>query len=402
MEFPMSYEISREASYLKRSVMRDLLKHAVDPTIISLAGGLPASEFLPVPQLQECMNEVIRRDGGRAFQYGPPHLPLKEWIAGYMKSRGVDCTPEQIFITNGNQQGLVVLSRLFLDTGGPAVIEETTFTGVKQVTEGRGAEVRAIPTDLTTGADMDALEAAFAQEPRPQLAVLIPDFHNPLGVSIRLAKRKRAAELAAKYRVPLVEDDPYSPLRFTGDRIPPIRAFDSSGYVFYLGSFSKMLAPSMRLGWLVMPEALSDRITVMRESIDLESSTFIQRSVSLFLERGYMEAHLERLNAENCRRCNALLEALDRHFSDIATWTQPEGGLFAWMTVPNGVDTWEILPEAIENKVVYIPGAAFNVGVNGARNTMRLNFSNVKPELFDEGVRRLAEVVKKQVPSNEQ
>ncbi len=218
-----------------------------------------------------------------------------------MRARGVACEPEQVFITNGAQQGLTILSRLFLDPGQPAVIEAVTFTGIQQVTAGRGAVVRTVPTDLASGIDVDALEEAFHRAPRPRLAVVIPDFHNPLGVSLTLEKRQRIAELAARYRVPVIEDDPYSALRFEGQPLPPIKAFDEAGVVFYVGSFSKMLAPSLRLGWIVAPAELAAQVTVLRESIDLESSTLIQRAVSLFVERGLMEAHLARL-----QRCQPL------------------------------------------------------------------------------------------------
>ena len=226
--------LSAETTTLKRSVMRDLLKLTVAPDIISLAGGLPAGEFLPVEAFRECLDAVLRRDGMRALQYSPMHEPLRQWIAATMRARGVDCLAEQVFITNGAQQGLTILSRLFLDPGKPAVIEAVTFTGIQQVTAGRGAVVRTVPTDLTTGVDVDALEAAFRREPKPRLAVIIPDFHNPLGVSLTIEKRIRIAELAARYGVPVIEDDPYSSLRFEGRKLPPIKAFDEAGFVFYL------------------------------------------------------------------------------------------------------------------------------------------------------------------------
>ncbi len=242
------FALSTEVSYLKRSVMRDLLSLATAPENISLAGGLPASEFLPLAEYQDCLNAVLTRDGCRAMQYSPQYAPLRAWIADYMRGRGVACDERQIFITNGAQQGLTILSRLLLDPGQPAVIESATFTGIQQVTAGRGADVRAVPTDLQTGVDVDALEAAFRQPPKPRLAVIIPDFHNPLGVSLSRDKRAQIAELAARYGVPVIEDDPYSALRFAGEPLPPIKAYDEAGYVFYLGSFSKMLAPSVRLG----------------------------------------------------------------------------------------------------------------------------------------------------------
>lgn len=388
------YTFSTEAAAVSRSVMRELLAHAVDPNIISLATGLPASEFLPVERFSQCLSDVLLHDGGGAMQYGPAYMPLREWIAGYMRSRGVACQPENILITNGSQQGLTILSRMFLDHGDAAVIESATFTGIIKVTAGYGAQVRAIPTDLTTGPDMAALEAAFALEPRPRLAILIPDFHNPLGVSISEAKRRRAAELAAQYAVPLVEDDPYSLLRFSGEMLPPIKVFDPGEHVFYLGSFSKMLAPGLRLGWIVAPAELLPRMTAMREAIDLESSALMQRAVAEFLRRDWLAPHLEALNNGNRQRCEALLAALDAHLGDVATWTEPQGGLFVWLTLPETVDTAVMVKEAISSGVLYIPGAAFSP-TGEHHNCMRLNFSSVKPEDIQEGVRRLAQVIRR-------
>lgn len=388
------YTFSQEANSARKSLIRELMAKAVDPTIISFAAGLPAGELLPVAELQECVSAVLARDGARALQYSPQWRPLREWIAEHMRGRGVVCTVDNIFITNGSQQGLTILSRLFLDSGEPAVIETATFTGIHLITGGRGALVRGIPTDLQTGADMMALEKAFAERPRPRLAVLIPDFHNPLGVSMTDANRQRAAQLSNDYEVPLIEDDPYSLLRFTGQPKRPIKAYDESGTVFYLGSFSKMLAPGLRLGWIVAPAELIPKITTLREAIDLESSTLIQRAVMEFLSRGLLEPHLARLNAENGRRCFALLDALDQYMSDYASWTQPDGGLFIWATLPPNMDTLALLQEAIAEKVVYIPGIAFTDG-NNHHNALRLNFSNLAPQQIYEGIARLDSVIRR-------
>jgi 2-aminoadipate transaminase len=390
-----NYRFSQRSSYLERSVMRDLLKHAVDPNIISLAGGLPASDCLPLAELKDCMNYVLERDGAVALQYSPQYLPLREWIADYMNQRGVTCDVSNIFITNGNQQGLSILSRLFLDLGDIAVIEDAVFTGVQQGTKGMGAKVLTIPTHLQTGAEVDELEELL-QAHDVRMVVLIPDFHNPLGVSMSEDKRRYAAELAARYEVPFVEDDAYSPLRFSGEMLKPIRAYDESGYVFYMGSFSKMLAPGLRLGWMVIPDELMAKVTVIRESIDLETSTLTQRTVHEFLSRGLLNAHLKQLNAEHQKRANALMTALDTHLGDIAAWTHPDGGLFAWAELPEELKTWDMLPEAITNGVVYIPGGAFATH-GGKLNCLRLNFSNVKAEKFDEGLRRLRQVIQSHV-----
>ena len=385
-------KLSHEGSTLKRSVIRELLKITAAPGIISLAGGLPANELLPVAAFRQCIDEVLRRDGAKALQYGPAFAPLQTWIADYMRSRSVACEPEQVFITNGAQHGLSILSRLLLDPGAPAVVEEIVFTGIQQVTKGRGAEIRTVPTDLRSGVDVDALERAFAQSPSPRLAVLIPDFHNPLGVSLTLEKRKRVAELANQYGVPVIEDDPYSLLRFAGDMLPPIKAFDDGGFVFYLGSFSKILAPATRLGWIVVPPHLLPKITVMRESMDLESSALMQRAVAQFLIEGHLDAHLAHFNSTNLVRRDALVQALDQHLGDVATWTQPEGGLFVWLTLPETIDTWELFEAAVERKIAYVPGGAFATD-GGYRNTMRLNFCSVHPDLIPHAIATLADVI---------
>jgi 2-aminoadipate transaminase len=386
-------KLSREGSNLQRSVMRDLLRFAVDPNIISLAGGLPASEFLPLQELQECLNAVLSRDGPRALQYSPQYPELRAWIAGYMGTRGVACTPDEVFITNGNQHGLAILSRLFLDPGQPAVIEEVTFTGIHQITVGRDAAVRTVPTDLDSGVDVEALEAAFRKSPTPRLAVLITDFHNPLGVSVAAEKRAKLAALAAEHGVPLIEDDPYAPLRFRGEDLPPIKAYDEAGMVFYLGSFSKMLAPALRLGWMVAPADLMQRITTIRESFDLESSTLCQRAVAEFMSRGMLEPHLMAITEAQRTRADAMFEALEQHLSDIARWSKPNGGVFVWVSLPESLDTTEMFQRAIERQVAYIPGAVFSVD-GSTKNAVRLNFSNVKPDAVREGVARLAEVIR--------
>lgn len=371
--------------------MRDLLRLAAAPDVISLAGGLPAGELLPLDALRGCWDAAARRDGMHAMQYSPMYEPLRQGIADLMAAREVACTAEQVFITNGAQQGLTILSRLLLDPGAPAVIEAVTFTGVQQVTAGRGAHVLTVPTDLRTGVDVDALEQALHREPKPRLAVVIPDFHNPLGVSLSEEKRQRIAELAARTGVPVIEDDPYSLLRFDGAPLRPIKAYDEAGWVFYVGSFSKILAPAMRLGWIIAPSNLLPRITVLRESMDLETSTWTQRAVSLFLQSGRLAEHLARFNAANRLRRDALLSELEQRLGGLASWTLPEGGLFVWVTLPETVDTWALLPQAIEQGVAYVPGAAFAVH-GGAGNTLRLNFSNVRPSLIPTAVERLARV----------
>lgn len=384
------YSLSREAQTLERSVMRDLLKSASAPGVISLAGGLPDTRLLPAVDYADCLATVLQREGGAALQYRPMYEPLRAWIADDMRSRGVDCAASQIFITNGNQQALTILSRLFVSPGDLTVTESFTFTGVQQVTRGRDAQVIGVPLE-DDGADVEALEAAFARQPK--LAVLIPSYQNPTGVTMSDQKRRRVAQLAQHYRVPLAEDDPYSPLSFDGQPPTPIRAYDQSGWVFYLGSFSKILAPGLRIGWMIAPEALAPKIVTIRESIDLETSALTQRAVHEFLTRGLLPEHLRQLNAANAGRCAAMLSALETHFGGAATWTHPAGGLFVWMTLHDQtIDVMARLPEAVEHGVAYVPGGAFSV-TGGAQNTVRLNFSACAPDQIAEGIVRLKDVL---------
>lgn len=387
-----TYSLSRVGGSLKRSIMRDLLKHAVDPNILSLAGGLPASDGLPVHEYAACLKTVIARDGAKALQYAPMLMPLREWIATYMQGLGVQCTAEQIFITNGNQQGLSILTRLFLDPGDTALIENIVFTGIQQAIQAADANIVAVPTDPIHGIDLDALERGMQRGAK--LAVVIPDFHNPLGVTLSAESRERIAQMAAHYGVPVVEDDAYSALRFAGDPLPPVKAYDEAGWVFYMGSFSKMLAPGLRLGWMIVPEELLPKVMVLREAIDLESATLTQRAVTEYVTQTGL-AHLPSLRAMHQERYLAMNQALETHFGDFATWTRPEGGIFVWLTLPEHINTWRLLNPAIEAGVVYVPGSAFAVN-GGATNTMRLNFSTLPAKKIAEAVERLAAVVKKQ------
>jgi len=393
---PIAYPLSQTATQIKRSVMRDLIALANRPEIISFAGGLPAADHLPLDEVRACLETVLARDGRRALQYGPQFAPLREWLAGHMQARGVRCAVENVFITNGAQQALEILGRLLLDPGSPAVVEALTFTGIGQVMTAHGAALRPARIDLETGVDPEAFEAALGgvgMGGPARVGVVIPDFHNPVGARLTPAKRQALAAAAARTGVPIVEDDPYSLLRFAGEAHPPIKAFDEAGLVLYVSSFSKIIAPAMRLGWIVAPEEIVAKLTVLRESIDLESSQLLQRTVTEFVTRGCLEPHLAALNAANHERRDALIAALEHEWGGLARWVAPQGGLFLWVTLPDEVDTAALLPRAFEQQVAYIPGVHFSAE-GGYGNALRLNYSNATPERIAEGVRRLAGVLR--------
>jgi 2-aminoadipate transaminase len=303
---------------------------------------------------------------------------------------------ENVFITNGAQQALEILGRLLLDPGCPAVVEALTFTGISQVMMAHGAVLRSAPLDLESGVDPAAFEDALGGQgagPAARVGVVIPAFHNPTGATLSLDKRQRLAEAAARAGVPLIEDDPYSLLCFDGDPLPPLLSFDPAGRVLYISSFSKIIAPAMRLGWIVGPAEIVARLAVLRESMDLESSQLLQRTVTEFVTQGHLEPHLAALNAANRERRDAMRDALARELGDVAACHVPQGGLFLWVTLPAHVDMAALLPRAFEHQVAYIPGVHFSA--EGAHaNAMRLNYSNATPDRIREGVRRLAGVVR--------
>jgi 2-aminoadipate transaminase len=375
--------------------MRDLIALTARPDVISFASGLPAPDMLPLEALQACFDAVLTRDGATALQYGPPYPPLKEALVEHMARLGVHARPEEIFITTGAQQALDVLTRLLVDKGAPVVIEETVYTGISQALVSQGARIDVVPTSLQSGIDVDAVARRFESGPRPRLLVAVPDFHNPLGVSLRDDKRERLIELGQRFRVPIIEDNPYSLLRFDSQIIPALKSLDEAGGVIFVGSFSKLLAPALRLGWIVAPVQLIEKLTVLKETADLETSALTQRVVAEFYQRGLLDQHLARVRQAYSERLAAMQAALAREMPREVRWSTPEGGIFLWLSLPDGCDAWTLLDEAVEREqVTFIPGAAFGQAGRNA-NAMRLNFSNALPQQIDEGITRLARVIKK-------
>ncbi len=360
---------------------------------LALGAGRPPNDTLPLERWQLCFDAVLARDGAAALQYQPPSFALREWIAEYLRGRGLDCEPRQIFLTNGNQQGLQLVARALLAPPDCALIERPTYSGILDVTQKRSLPLRNARLRPGSGLDLAAWEAACRQEPRPRLAFAIADFHNPTGQSLSGAARARLAALAAETAVPLVEDDAYSALRIAGVSLPPIRAHPGGEATIYLGTFSKMLFPALRLGWIVAPAALIPALAGLRETIDLQSSALLQEVALEFLRRGWLEEHLERLRALLRERLAALQEGLRASFGADAAWDEPEGGLFLWLRLPKGVDTAARLDEALAQGVGYIPGNLFHDDGSGA-NAIRLNFAGAPAGELGRAAQILARVLR--------
>lgn len=387
---------------IKRSVLREMLAVVSRPGILSFAGGLPAPDLFPAKEYAQAVNVTLAMDQ-KALQYGPPYPPLKSHIVDLMAQRGIACTEEQVFITTGAQQALNVLTRLFLDRESTVLIEELIYTGIQQALAGYDAKIVTVPTDLELGMDIDAVESYLRSGLRPAFVYAIPEAHNPLGVTLSEARASRLVELARKYGFPIVEDDPYGFLTYDKEARPPMRSLDDM-WVIYVGSFSKILAPALRLGWMIVPEFLVPKLTVIKEALDLETSAFIQRTVVAYLEAGHLPSHLNHLREAYRLRRDTMLASMERHFPSVARWTNPSGGMFVWVEFPRHVDTAGLLSIAVEEEhVAYIPGSAFSVnsGIIGSGssdrsdNCMRLNFSNSTPEEIEQGIASLGQILHK-------
>ncbi|HWS53158.1 MAG TPA: PLP-dependent aminotransferase family protein [Pyrinomonadaceae bacterium] len=378
-----------------QSELRRMLSLTTRPGLLSLALGLPAPELFP----REAYGEAARRaleDDALSLQYGPPYRRLRGQLAELMRRRGVDCREEQIFLTAGAQQGMALLARLLLEPGGEVVLEEISYTGMQIVLEPFEPRVLTVPTDLETGLDVGAVEALLEGGARPAFIYAMTEAHNPLGVSLAAEKRARLAGLARRYRVPVVEDDVYGFLSYDAPAPPPLRGHDDE-WVFYVGSLSKILAPSLRVGWVVVPEWMTPKLSLARDASDLDVASFSQRVVSNYLATGHLEEHLPVLRREYAARRDTMLAALGEHMPAGTRWHRPPGGLFVWVELPEGIDTGELLELAVETeRVAFVPGHAFRSGAGLVRrNCMRLNFSNCDHERIRDAAARLGRAVER-------
>lgn len=379
---------------LRRSALEDMLVATARPDVISLALGLPCADLFPTDALGRSLARVLATDP-RALQYAPPLAELRSFTAGLMRDRGVTCSPEEVFLTAGAQQGMSLLTRLLLEPGAPVVVEETCYPGFLQALAPLRPRIVTVPSGPERGLDVDALEAALDAGLRPALLYAIPDGHNPLGVSLPLASRHRLVELARRFRFPVIEDDAYGRVSYDDEDLPALRALDPD-WVLHLGSFSKTLAPALRTGWIVGPERFLGALSSLKESTDINTATLGQRAVADFVAQGLFPEHVLRLRAEYGRRRDAMLAAVARELPPGSRWSEPRAGFFVWVELTEPVDTMELLRASLEReRVAFVPGAAFAAGdATPARSALRLNFSHGSPEAIAEGVARIARALR--------
>lgn len=401
MQTPWEHRYAHRTHRMGSSVIRELLKFTEQPDIISFAGGLPAPEVFPVKEFTEACNVVLRDYGAQALQYGTTegHRPLREMIARHSVRYGIDITPENIMITSGSQQALDFIGRVFINRGDHILVENPTYLGALQAWNAYGAEYITVPSD-ENGMKTDLLENALRSGPK--FIYILPNFQNPSGATLSLKRRLQLVKLADQYGVPIIEDDPYGQLRFEGEHLSPVVVLDNefrngngsyTGNVIYMSTFSKILAPGIRLAWIIAPQEVIQKLVIAKQAADLHTSTFNQMVAYEVGKGGFLDEHVKVIRQTYCERRDIMLETMEELFPSGVRWTQPHGGMFLWGILPEGMDSEEVLKIAIQRKVAFVIGGPFHPN-GGGKNTMRLNFSYSNPETIREGISRLGYVLK--------
>lgn len=367
-----------------------ILQAAADPKIISFAGGLPAPELFPVKEMKAAVDKVFEEHGQEAMQYGAAKgvTALREVIQQHVKEKeNVDSELDNVLVTTGSEQALDLVGKAFVDPGDTVLVEQPTYLCALDVFRSYGANFASVEMD-EDGMKMDALEEALKANPNTKLIYTVPNFQNPTGRTMTEERRKQLAELAEKYDVYVLEDNPYGEIRFAGQHVPAVKSFDKSGHVFYMSTFSKTLAPGFRLGWLVADKAVVNKLTVLKQSADLHTDNLAQFVVAQFFADNDVDAHVKEISALYGKRKDLMLEGIKKYFPEGVKYTDPEGGMFLWVEVPGVDDTVELFKECLEHDVAFVPGDPFFAG-EVQPGAFRLNFSNMKEDQIEVGLKRL-------------
>ncbi|MFL6213351.1 MAG: PLP-dependent aminotransferase family protein [Blastocatellia bacterium] len=391
-----TYRFARRMSRMVVSEVREILKVTEHPEIISFAGGLPAPELFPVAAIAQAHAEVFAEEGSQAMQYSTTEgvRPLREWIARRVGERGVKATADNVVVTTGSQQAIDLIAKVFLDPGDEVIVENPCYLAALQSFSGFEARFITVESD-DHGMRTDQVEAALRRS-RPKLIYVVSEFSNPKGTSLSTERREHLVKLARQFGVPIFEDDPYSELRYMGERPLPLAAYDSDGWVIRASTFSKTLSPGIRIGWVTAADEIIQEMVIAKQAADLHTSTIEQCAAARLLKTFDYDGHIANLRRVYGQRCMTMRNAIETYFPSETRWTRPEGGLFLWVELPERVNAREVFEEALKQKVAFVTGDAFFA--NEARhNFMRLNFSNQQPEMIEEGIKRIAGVLKRRL-----
>ncbi|WP_019613445.1 PLP-dependent aminotransferase family protein [Psychromonas ossibalaenae] len=387
----MNELFSNRISGVPPSFIREILKVAVDPSIISFAGGLPNRDLFPVDALQKATNDIFNDDGKDILQYSSTegYLPLREMIVADYKRKGLDINIDEVLITNGSQQGLDLLGKVLINEGDQVIIEEPGYLGAIQAFEVYSAEFNSVAVNQD-GMDIKALQDTLKTS-RAKLMYTVPNFQNPSGISYTNENRRAVAQCLSKTSTLLIEDNPYGDLRFSGEEKLSFKDLLPEQTIL-LGSFSKTVVPSFRLGWIVAPKPLMEKLIIAKQAGDLHSNYFCQRVLHRFLQDNDLQAHIEKIIAVYGKQKQVMENAIKRCFPEQVTYINPEGGMFLWVTLPESLSAMELFDKAIAEKVAFVPGDPFYVSKRGL-HTLRLNFSSVDPDIIEQGIARLGKVL---------
>jgi 2-aminoadipate transaminase len=402
MENIWTKNFANRTERMQSSVIRELLKMSSLPGVISFAGGFPSPDVFPVDRFRQASETVLKNHGTDALQYSitEGYVPLREMICERSARYGIKIEPENVLITNGSQQALDFIGKLFIDPGDKILVEAPTYLGAIQAWRVYGADFVTVETDQY-GMIPESLEELAKQ--KPKLMYVLPNFQNPMGCTLTEERRKRIVEIAHEYQIPIIEDDPYGQLRYEGDHLPPLLVLDAKerrngndgyrGNVIYLSTFSKILAPGLRIAWVIAPKPIISKMVQAKQGSDLHTATYSQMLISEVCKNNFLDDHIPTIRSAYKKRRDLMMDLIEEVFPPGVSYVRPEGGLFLWVTTPEKIDTQELLPTAIEAKVAYVPGSPFFPN-GGGHNTMRLNFSNASEDGIRSGMARLGNALK--------
>ena len=388
----MEYEFSNRMKGLKGSAIREIFKVAGDPSYISLAGGNPAPELFPAQELAEIAADVLAHEPVTALQYGVTegYGPLRDAVRARLQRDGIGSPDDEVLIVSGGQQGIDLTAKNLVNEGDVVFVEEPSFIGALNAFRSFGAKLVGVAMD-DAGMQPDALERAIAANPGGKVIYTIPTFQNPMGVTMPAARRREVYEIARRHHLIIIEDNPYGELTFDGVKTAPIKTLDTDGRVVYCGSFSKILAPGLRLGFVCANRALVQKLVVAKQVEDVHTPMLTQLLATEYMKRYDLDALIVRMRALYRQKCETMLRAMDEFFPADAHWTRPNGGLFIWCDLGHGIDTAKLAPACLARKVVFVPGSTFMTDMDAPCSGLRLNYSTMTDERIAEGIRILGE-----------
>ncbi|GAA3619893.1 PLP-dependent aminotransferase family protein [Secundilactobacillus similis DSM 23365 = JCM 2765] len=389
----MDYQFSRNVPVSDEDPVGNILKVAGDPNIISFAGGLPAPELFPVEELKQVTDAVYDESGRQALQYsianGDPEL--RDQIAKRMNKQGITCDTDNIIITTGSQQSIDLTAKCFINPGDTVIVEQPTYLCALDVFRSYGAHLVGVEMD-DDGMKMDALEAAVQANPNTKFIYTIPSFQNPTGRTMPADRRQKMIDIADKYNVMILEDDPYGAIRFAGEDVAPVKTFEHEERVIYMSTFSKILAPGLRIGWVVAEKKLIKKFTLMKQTVDVHSDNLTQHIIAKYMATYNIDDHIAKIKQVYRKREGIMMDAIQEYFPENVHYSHPEGGLFIWVEVPGNINTQDLFNTCIANNVAFVPGEPFYAD-KVIPGTFRLNYSNMAEDQIKVGIQRLGKAI---------